>query len=84
MPSTAIVTERVGALDEQYLGRGRPLGASRMLWEIGPDGTDVRELRRRLGLDSGYAEQAAALAARPRGWSRSRPPRPTGASGALG
>ena len=52
-----IVTERVGALDEQYLGRGRPLGASRMLWEIGPDGTDVRELRRRLGLDSGYASR---------------------------
>ena len=52
-----IVTERVGALDERYLGRGRPLGASRMLWEIGPDGTDVRELRRRLGLDSGYASR---------------------------
>ena len=52
-----IVTERIGALDEQYLGRGRPLGASRMLWEIGPGGTDVRELRRRLGLDSGYASR---------------------------
>jgi DNA-binding MarR family transcriptional regulator/predicted GNAT family N-acyltransferase len=52
-----IVTERVGALDEQYLGRGRPLGASRMLWEIGPGGSDVRELRRRLGLDSGYASR---------------------------
>jgi DNA-binding MarR family transcriptional regulator len=52
-----MVTERVGALDEQYLGRGRPLGASRMLWEIAPAGTDVRELRRRLGLDSGYASR---------------------------
>jgi DNA-binding MarR family transcriptional regulator/GNAT superfamily N-acetyltransferase len=52
-----IVTERVGALDEQYLGRGRPLGASRVLWEIDPGGTDVRELRRRLGLDSGYASR---------------------------
>src|SRR6478735_6446942 len=52
-----IVTERLGALDEHYLGRGRPLGASRMLWEIGPGGTDVRELRGRLGLDSGYASR---------------------------
>jgi DNA-binding MarR family transcriptional regulator/GNAT superfamily N-acetyltransferase len=48
------VTARVGALDAGYLGRGRPLGESRLLWEIGPDGCDLRELRRRLGLDSGY------------------------------
>ena len=48
------VTQRIGALDEEYLQRGRPLGASRLLWEIGPDGTDVRTLRTRLGLDSGY------------------------------
>ena len=79
-----IVTERVGALDERYLGRGRPLGASRMLWEIGPDGTDVRELRRRLGLDSGYASRLLrSLRGRGPG-TRSRPPRPTGASGVLG
>lgn len=49
-----VVTERIGALDEEYLARGRPLGASRVLWEIGPTGTDVRTLRTRLGLDSGY------------------------------
>jgi DNA-binding MarR family transcriptional regulator len=49
-----IVTERIGVLDEEYLARGRPLGASRVLWEIGPAGTDVRTLRTRLGLDSGY------------------------------
>ena len=48
------VTERIGALDDHYLARGRPLGASRLLWEIGPDGTDVRRLRARLALDSGY------------------------------
>ena len=48
------VTERIGALDDHYLARGRPLGASRVLWEIGPDGTDVRTLRARLALDSGY------------------------------
>lgn len=52
-----VVTERIGALDEQYLGRGRPLGEARLLWEIGSDGADVRDLRRRLGLDSGYASR---------------------------
>jgi DNA-binding MarR family transcriptional regulator/N-acetylglutamate synthase-like GNAT family acetyltransferase len=48
------VTARIGALDDEYLARGRPLGASRVLWEIGDDGTDVRTLRTRLELDSGY------------------------------
>jgi DNA-binding MarR family transcriptional regulator/GNAT superfamily N-acetyltransferase len=49
-----VVTERVGALDERFLARDRPLGASRVLWEIGRDGCDVRTLRERLSLDSGY------------------------------
>jgi DNA-binding MarR family transcriptional regulator/GNAT superfamily N-acetyltransferase len=48
------VTQRVGALDEGFLGRGRPLGAARILWEIGPAGAGVGELRECLGLDSGY------------------------------
>jgi DNA-binding MarR family transcriptional regulator len=48
------VTQRVGALEDEFLGRGRSLGAARVLWEIGPDGRDVRSLRRELGLDSGY------------------------------
>jgi DNA-binding MarR family transcriptional regulator/predicted GNAT family N-acyltransferase len=48
------VTQRVGALQDEYLSRGRPIGASRVLWEIGDDGTDLRALRARLGLDSGY------------------------------
>jgi DNA-binding MarR family transcriptional regulator/ribosomal protein S18 acetylase RimI-like enzyme len=52
-----VVTERVGALDEHFLGRGRPIGESRMLWEIGPGGAEVRELRRRLGMDSGYVSR---------------------------
>jgi DNA-binding MarR family transcriptional regulator/GNAT superfamily N-acetyltransferase len=52
-----VVTERVGALDERFLGRGRPIGESRMLWEIGLDGAEVRQLRRRLGMDSGYASR---------------------------
>ena len=48
------VTQRIGALDDEYLARGRPLGASRVLWEIGDGGTDVRAIRSRLDLDSGY------------------------------
>src|SRR5689334_19592534 len=48
------VTQRVGALSEGFLARGRPLGQARLLWEIGPDGCDLRALRSRLDLDSGY------------------------------
>ena len=48
------VTQRVGALDDEFLARDRPLGQARVLWEIGPDGADVRSLRARLDLDSGY------------------------------
>lgn len=48
------VTARIGALQEEYLERGRPLGASRVLWEVGREGTDLRALRSRLDLDSGY------------------------------
>jgi DNA-binding MarR family transcriptional regulator/GNAT superfamily N-acetyltransferase len=50
-------TERVGALTDDFLGRKRPLGQARLLWEIGRDGADVRELRARLGLDSGYVSR---------------------------
>ena len=49
-----IVVERVGALDDDFLGRDRPVGEARLLWEIGRDGAEVRDLRARLGLDSGY------------------------------
>lgn len=49
-----LVAERIGAMDQDFLGRQRPLAEARLLWEIGEDGCDVRELRRRLGLDSGY------------------------------
>jgi GNAT superfamily N-acetyltransferase len=48
------VTERIGALSDEYLARSRPLGASRLLWEIGPGGAGVGLLRSRLRLDSGY------------------------------
>ena len=49
-----LVTERVGALNDHFLGRERPLGDARLLWEIGLEGCEVRLLRARLGLDSGY------------------------------
>ena len=49
--------ERIGVLTDQFLGRARPLGETRVLWEIGPDGLEVRALRARLGLDSGYASR---------------------------
>jgi DNA-binding MarR family transcriptional regulator/ribosomal protein S18 acetylase RimI-like enzyme len=49
-----VVTQAVGALDDHYLSRDRPLGEARVLWEIGGDGCELRELRSQLGLDSGY------------------------------
>ena len=49
-----IVTQRVGALDDHFHGRDRPLGEARLLWEIGPDGAELRALRARVDLDSGY------------------------------
>ena len=49
-----LVTQRAGALDDHFLGRDRPLGESRVLFEIGSRGADLRDVRARLGLDSGY------------------------------
>ncbi|MFD8572619.1 GNAT family N-acetyltransferase [Streptomyces sp. NPDC059639] len=51
------VTERVGVLHDHYLGLDRPIGEARLLWEIGECGQDVRKLRERLGLDSGYTSR---------------------------
>jgi len=48
------VTRHIGALDDDYLGSGRPLGEARLLFEVGQDGATVRDLRSRLALDSGY------------------------------
>jgi GNAT superfamily N-acetyltransferase len=47
------VTRDVGALDSSFLGRGRPLGAARVLQLVTADGTDVAAIRQRLDLDSG-------------------------------
>jgi len=55
-----LVTERVGALHDHYLARERPLGEARLLWELGEHGRDLRELRSRLGLDSGYLSRLVA------------------------
>lgn len=48
------VTQRLGALNDRFLARERPLGEARLLWEIGEEGRDVRALRSQLELDSGY------------------------------
>lgn len=47
-------TQRIGVLDDSFLGTGRALGPSRLLFELGAGGARVLDLRRRLGLDSGY------------------------------
>jgi DNA-binding MarR family transcriptional regulator/N-acetylglutamate synthase-like GNAT family acetyltransferase len=51
------VTVEVGALDSSFLGRGRPLGAARVLNAIGRGIGDVGDLRDELGLDSGLASR---------------------------
>jgi DNA-binding MarR family transcriptional regulator len=48
-----LVTRQVGVVNDRYIGR-RPLGESRVLYEIGAAGATPRDLRARLGLDSGY------------------------------
>jgi DNA-binding MarR family transcriptional regulator/GNAT superfamily N-acetyltransferase len=49
-----VVTQRVGALEDSYLQRGRPLGEARLLHEVDPNGVEMRVLREQLKLDSGY------------------------------
>jgi DNA-binding MarR family transcriptional regulator/GNAT superfamily N-acetyltransferase len=49
-----LVTQRVGALNDRFLARKRPLAEARVLWEIGREGSEVRALRARLELDSGH------------------------------
>jgi len=49
------VTRHIGALDQSYLARGRPLGEARLLFEAGSAAdAELRLLRDQLGLDSGY------------------------------
>ena len=49
--------ERIGVMNNRFLGRDRPIGEARLLWEIGAAGDDIRDLRGRLGLDSGYVSR---------------------------
>jgi DNA-binding MarR family transcriptional regulator/N-acetylglutamate synthase-like GNAT family acetyltransferase len=51
------VSQRIGALKDHFLDRDRPLGEARLLYEIGRDGAEVRDLRARLELDSGYVSR---------------------------
>src|SRR3954467_10333083 len=64
------VAQRVGALDDRFLARDRPMAEARLLWEVGPGGCEgralgesgrggwgVRSRRARLGLDSGHASR---------------------------
>ena len=52
-----LVTAQIGALNDHFLGRERPLGEARLLWEIGTAGAEVRDLRGRLALDSAYVSR---------------------------
>jgi DNA-binding MarR family transcriptional regulator len=47
-------TRQIGVLDDSFLGRGRPLALARLIFEIGPAGRPVAELRDALELDAGY------------------------------
>jgi DNA-binding MarR family transcriptional regulator len=51
-------TQRIGVLDDSFLGLGMPLGPARLLFELGvapaPGPLTTQALRERLGLDSGY------------------------------
>ncbi len=47
-------SQRVGVLEDSFLGSGRPLAPARLLFEIGHEGESVLRLRARLGFDSGH------------------------------
>jgi len=51
------VTRQVGALDQSFLGRGRPLGSARVLNAIGQGRCDIADIRAYLGLDSGLTSR---------------------------
>ena len=49
------VTQRVGALNDRFAARDRPLAMSRLLWDIGIEGGEVVMLRARLAGHRGTA-----------------------------
>ncbi len=75
-------TQRIGALDESFLGLGLPLREARLVFEIGAAGASVRELRDRLDLDSGYLSRLLrALEERGLVGGAARPGRPAAPDG---
>jgi DNA-binding MarR family transcriptional regulator len=48
-----LVARQVGAVGDRYFGH-RPLGECRVIFEIGSRGATPRDIRARLGVDSGY------------------------------
>ena len=60
------VAEGIGLVSDRFLGRSRPPGESRVLWEVGLGGDEVRVLRRRLNLDSGYVSRVLQSLSRQR------------------
>jgi len=56
-----LVTQRAGALEDQFLGRNRPLGESRVLYEIGPAGADLRDHKANRRIDERYAVPAECV-----------------------
>ena len=77
------VTEHIGVLSDHFLGRGLNPNEARLLWEIGPSGSELRSLRARLALDSGYLTRLvrSLTDARP-GDRRAEPGRPSQQAGA--
>ena len=72
----SIVTQRVGAFDDRFLGPDRPLGQDRLMWEIGIEGCEVRSLRSRLGSGRRSRQPAApALESRRAGEGGAEPRR---------
>ena len=55
------VSQRLGTLSDSFLELGRPFGEARLIYEVGQNadgtGVEVRDLRARLGLDSGYVSR---------------------------
>src|SRR4051794_24866934 len=57
------VTQRIGALNDHFLSRGMTLAVSRLLWEIDTEGSEVVDLRARLGVDSGQLSRMLGVLA---------------------
>lgn len=58
------VAERIGAVSDRFLQQRRPMNEARLIWEIGLAGEELRTLRMRLGLDSGYLTRVMGSLAR--------------------